>query len=401
MTALDWIWLGQALGPGSPWAGEVLRSGIPPKELYRLSLAGCLPETLAEPLRRRLAQPLSRKQVAQWEERIRACGVQVIPFSSPAYPPLLRGLASPPLVLYAWGDVGILRDSLCIGLVGPRKATPYGLEAARSIARDLVSCGAYPVSGHALGIDSAVHEGALAAKGGSVMVLACGHDRDYPKDTLPLRRQVAAQGGAVISETLPGEPFHRDSFEKRNRLLAGLSMGVVVVEAGEKSGALDTARQAGEQGRDLFCVTGSIFEPNQAGVAKLLREGARPVTGAADILTEYFPLYPERIEEAALRALEEGPTKRLASRGIPPKNPPPQAKSPSISRRPAAPKEPDFSFLPPESRSLLQKLGNGKAHIDELAASLGENGGKSLAALTELEILGLVKSLPGGYYEKA
>lgn len=398
---MDWIWLAQALGPGSPWAGEALRSGLSPKELYRLARAGNLPENLSEPLRKRLAKPLGREQAAQWEARIESCGVQVIPFSSPDYPPLLRGLASPPLVLYAWGDMGILRDSLCIGLVGPRKATPYGLEAARSISRDLAACKAHPVSGHALGIDSAVHEGALAAGGGSVMVLACGHDRDYPKNTLPLRREVAAQGGAVISETLPGEPFHGDSFEKRNRLLAGISMGVVVVEAGEHSGALDTARQAGEQGRDLFCVPGSIFEPNQAGVAKLLREGARPVTGAADILAEYFPLYPERIEAAALDALEKGPTRRLASSGTLRQTPPPPAKKPA-ARHPAPERqELDLSFLPPEARALLQKLESGKAHIDELAASLGENGGKCLAALTELEILGLVKSLPGGYYEKA
>lgn len=387
MNKLYWVWLGHVLGPGNPWAGEVLRSGLSPRELYQnRAQAAALLEGLPESLQRRFAQPalnLEKGLAEKWRARVKESGVKVLTPESPDYPSLLRNLAAPPLALYVWGDSSLLRESLCVGLVGPRKATAYGEEAARSIARDLTSCGVHPVSGHAVGIDSAVHEGALSAGGGSVMVLACGHDRDYPAGSMELRRRVAREGGLVISETLPGEPFQRNSFEQRNRLLAGLCMGVVVVEAGEKSGALNTARQAAEQGKDLFCVTGSIFEPNQAGVAKLLREGARPVTGAADILAEYFPLYPERIEEAALRALGSGITRRSSA-------PKPEEK----------PRTPELSFLPEESQKIVQRLEKEKAHIDELTAYFGENSGKALAALTELEILGLVQSLPGGYYKR-
>ena len=413
-----WIWLQQVLGQGSPLAGEVLRCGLTPRQLYenrdRLDQlgAGLSPE-LCRALGK--ARTLTPVLLEKWREGLRRGEVRVLTPDSPGYPGLLRSLFSPPLVLYYWGDPGILEGALAITMVGPRKATRYGEEAAKRIACDLARCGVRVVSGHALGVDSAAQEGALAGGGKNVMVLACGHDWDYPKDTMGLRRRVVEHSGLVLGEYLPGSSPDGSHFPVRNRLLSGLSMGTVVVEAGETSGALITASHALEQGRDLFCVSSSIFSRNSVGIAKLIREGARSVSSARDILMEYLPLYPERIKEVPLPLYQEpllfpgenpGQAQRQmeseqwdggysVTRGRKAEKKPAPGKAPGKGS--PSPQR-DLSFLPPGAKNLLERLEKGSAHVEELTQLAGEAGGEALALLTELEILGLVKSLPGGYY---
>ncbi len=269
------------------------------------------------------------------------------------YPRALLQIADPPTILYAMGDVARL-NTTSIAIVGSRNATKQGVADASAFARAFSSEGICVVSGLALGIDAAAHRGGLAARASSVAVVGTGLDRVYPAANRKLAHELAARG-AVVSEFCLGTPPVASNFPKRNRLIAGLSRGVLVVEAAVRSGSLTTARLALEQGRDVFAIPGSIHSPLAKGCHSLIQQGAKLVESADDVLAEWG------IERPAGHGLPEG--------------------------------------LEPEG-ALLEELGHAPATLDALYSRTGRPAHELSAELTQLELEGRVERLPGGLFRR-
>jgi DNA processing protein len=214
--------------------------------------------------------------------RVTDAGVDVMTWGDPRYPERLMAINDPPPVLYIRGEL-LPNDDWAVAMVGTRHASSYGKEAARVIATDLARAGATIVSGLARGIDAQVHRAAIEADGRTLAVLGSGVDIIYPWENLKLAQEIAARG-AIISEYPLGTQPEANNFPPRNRIISGLSRGVIVVEAAEKSGALITAEYAADQGRDVFAVPGSIFQRGCLGTNRLIRDGATPVLSAGDVL---------------------------------------------------------------------------------------------------------------------
>lgn len=272
----------------------------------------------------------------------------------PGWPPGLENLEQPPAALWLLGSAGISQPSVAI--VGSRRATHAGLAIARELGRDLGRSGVQVVSGFARGIDAAAHEGALEGGGTTLAVLGCGLDQDYPRGQERLRREVAA-AGALLTEYDDGVPPEGWRFPRRNRLIAALAAVVVVVEASERSGALSTARWALDLGREVLAVPGSIRSDRSRGSNALIRDGARPCLGCADVL----------------EALGLG---RPQAAGAPGRSPAPQLELPL--------------------REVLDRLSPDPVHPDDLGETLGLPPHVLAARLTDLELRGAIRVLPGG-----
>lgn len=281
---------------------------------------------------------------------LRRIGARALPLDSPAYPRRLARLADPPLLLSIRGDIDALAGP-CVGIVGSRAATVYGLTTAEALAADFARAGAVVVSGLALGIDAAAHRGALAAGGRTVAILACGPDRIYPARHRGLAEQIV-RDGAIVSELPVGTAPLRAFFPLRNRLISGLSAAVVIVEARERSGSLITARHAADQGVDVFAVPGPIHAPTSAGPNRLLQDGAGVVLEASDVL-QAVGLEP--VGGAADAAPESAP---------------PDAQGPG-------------------ARSLLAELTRAPATRDELSRRTGRAPSELALDLLELEWSGV------------
>ncbi len=211
--------------------------------------------------------------------------IRLIAFGDELYPKLLREIPNPPIVLYVLGDL-LGRDEMAIAVVGTRKCTPYGRQVTEDIVRDLVRANLTIVSGLALGIDAIAHQSALYYQGRTIAVLACGLDTIYPVANHSLGQKILSQGGAILSELPLGTPPLKHHFPVRNRIISGLCLGTLVIEAAADSGSLITASHALEQNRQVFAVPGSIYNPSSVGPNNLLKMGAKPVTKVADILEE-------------------------------------------------------------------------------------------------------------------
>jgi DNA processing protein len=281
-------------------------------------------------------------------------GMAVIVWAEARYPARLRTIADPPPALFVRGT---LDEAPAVAIVGSRRATPYGRAAAGRLAFDLARAGITVVSGLARGIDAAAHEAALDGGGRTIAVLGCGADVTYPREHRRLAERIVA-AGALMSEFAPGTPPLPGHFPRRNRLISGLALGVVVVEGTADSGALVTVDYALEQGRDVFAVPGSIFSERSRAPHRLLREGARLVEDAEDIL-----------EEVGLRgAVQE-------RSGASPPSPPGAAGA--------------------DEADVLAALGQGPLPFDDVVDGTGLPAARVAAALTLLELRGLVQTLPG------
>jgi len=285
-----------------------------------------------------------------------------IPCTDSAYPPLLDDLPGAPAWLYIKGNPEVLRRPL-FAIVGSRNATPQGLRDATAFAQALAEAGLTIISGLAEGVDTAAHEGGLAGNGSGVAVVGTGLDRVYPAKNRALAHRLAA-GGAIISEFALGTPPRPGHFPRRNRLISGLALGVLVVEAAPQSGSLITARLAGEQGREVFAIPGSIHSPLSKGCHQLIRQGAKLVESAEDILEElrgtWAPTY---------------------TRGKRPED--------NVAE------EPDEA-----SAALLSLLDSTPTSLDALVARSGLTVDRLSAMLLSLELAGRVASLPGGRYQR-
>jgi DNA processing protein len=276
-------------------------------------------------------------------------------YGAGAYPDLLGRIADPPPLLWLSGEPAPLSRP-AVAIVGSRAASPTSVEVAHVIARDLAASGLVIVSGLARGVDAAAHHGALAAPGATVAVLGSGLDRPYPPEHGPLARQIAGAGGAVVSELAPGAGPRKDHFPRRNRVISGLSLGVVVVEASHRSGSLITARLALDEGRDVMAVPGCVLGERHRGVHALIRDGAPLVEGAADVL--------------AVLGLAAGDAAAVSAHG---------------ERRPPDP--------------VLGALSADEPlHLQQLVDVTGLDPADILQRLTAAELAGQVRRLPGGRF---
>jgi DNA processing protein len=236
--------------------------------------------------------------VAQAKAAARAVGASVVAIDDEQYPPLLREIHDPPALLYVRGDTSVLPDAQ-LAVVGSRRASPAALRVAELLSGQLAGAGLHICSGMAIGIDGAAHRGALAAGGRSVAVIATGIDRVYPHRHRSLAAQLE-QYGCMVTEFPPGTPPKRQNFPQRNRLISGMSLGVLVIEAALPSGSLITAGAALEQGREVFALPWSMLHEGGRGCLQLIRDGAKMVLAVEDILDELAPLY--RLQQASVES---------------------------------------------------------------------------------------------------
>ena len=295
-------------------------------------------------------------------------GVTVLTRHDTAYPSSLAAIADPPPVLYVQGTL-LAQDAVAVALVGSRRASPYGITTAERLAGELAERGVTVISGLARGVDAAAHRGALRAGGRTIAVLGSGLLRLYPEEHRPLAQQISASG-AVLSEFPLDTPPLRQYFPQRNRVISGLSLGVVIVEAAVTSGALITADLALEQGRDVFAVPGTVDAVTSRGTNALLRDGARLVTSADDI-----------VEALGLEQQLQRPSSWRS-----PRRPSATASAPALAV---------------EETHLFQRLSDEPQSIDEIATVCAWPTARALAVLTGLELKRLVKRLPGQRYLKA
>lgn len=290
-------------------------------------------------------------------------GNHILPLDHPDYPPDLLQIADPPNLLYVKGDPRLLQRR-ALAVVGSRNATPQGMQTAEAFAKALAAQGLCIVSGLALGIDAAAHRGALAANGATVAIIGTGADRIYPARNRDLALAIAERG-AIVSEFPLGTPVLASNFPRRNRIISGLAQGVLVVEAAPESGSLITARLAGEQGREVFAIPGSIHSPVARGCHQLIKQGAKLVETASDILEE---LGSPPLPAAAPEICAQGDFLRAA--------------------------------VTPENSPILEALGHDPCTLDDLANRTGLGADQLLPELLALELSGQIASLAGNRYQR-
>jgi DNA processing protein len=369
----DWVTLMSAPGVGPRTATRLLdRYGSPGavvaasrRALADVGLATAAIDALKQPDAEAIARILA------WCEQPNA---QVITRSDPRYPRLLGEIPDAPILLYVRGDPGLLAEPQ-LAIVGTRNPTPSGVEITRDFARRLAGDGLLITSGLATGVDGAAHAGALAA-GRTIAVLGTGPDIVYPAAHRDLARRIA-DGGALVSELPPGQGPAARNFPRRNRIISGLSVGILVTEAALKSGSLITARFALEQGRDVFAVPGSIRNPMSRGCHALIRDGAKLVEDPADILVELAPMLRDLLRDSVSRP--------SAAAG-------PAAIAPDRAGLPAT------GTLDADYRALLDAMGFDPVAPDEIIARSGRSAREVSSMLLVLELEGHVSSAPGGRF---
>jgi DNA processing protein len=307
--------------------------------------------------------------IVKWEDAVdiwaelalvKDFGAHILTAADNTYPPLLREIHNPPTVLYVWGEL-TEKDRHSISVVGSRKTTHYGMECAKKLSYQLAYAGLTVVSGLARGIDTAAHQGALAAKGRTVAVLGSGLKYLYPSENRDLAEKISLSGAVVTEFPMNVQPDPQ-RFPQRNRIVSGWSDGLLVVEAGLNSGALITAGQAADQGRSIYAIPGQIFQPTSAGSNRLIQQGAKLVMDAGDILDDLQMLLPEKPR------LEKSPAREVA-----------------------------FSA---NERLTYEAIGENETAIDTIIAKSNLPPGVVSSTLLALEMKRLVKQLPGRHFVK-
>mgnify|MGYP000932863242 FL=1 len=376
-----WLWLQHALGAGSSKAGRILSSYPTVYDFYRAGRQSWLLEGYFTQKELRNMEAWTAEQAAALLEYSEKMRQRVITPDDSEYPELLKQISNPPCALYVKGHIPDISCRPSIAIVGTRKATATGRTAARSIAYELAKKGAVVVSGGALGIDTAAHKGALQAGGKTVCVLGCGIDANYLMVNASLR-DVIAQNGALVSEYPPDTQPLGSNFPIRNRIISGLAVGTLVVEAASHSGSLITADCALDQGRDVFAVPADIYSPVSKGVNSLIKCGAKPVSSAGEILEEYSERFLGKI---LLDGVETNAIIKDKDIDIP--------KKPHEENHTHKPEN-----LSDDAERIYSVLSKEPAHISNIEAETGLPVQCLLAALTELELAGVVRSYSGRRY---
>jgi DNA processing protein len=372
MHSDDYVgWLALALTPGlgARTAGKLLREFGSPDAIFNASLTALegqrLPAAVAQALHSRRPLSDAAKELAQ----VQAAGCRLLTWDEPEYPARLREIYDPPPLLYVRGNVELLNRHL-ISVVGARRPTPYGNQMAERLSKDLADRGLVISSGLARGIDASAHQGALkSAVGTTIGVLGCGIDVVYPKENKKIFEQIE-QRGAIISEFPIGTFPAPQNFPIRNRIIAGMALGVVVVEGAQYSGSLITARLAMEFGREVFGVPGHVTQPSSFGPNQLIKQGAKLVTGWEDIVEE-LPT-PVRAELMPVESVSHEERAALVE-----------------------------GNLGPTERPLYGLLSVDEAkHVDDLVELSGQTSSEVLAALFDMELKGVIRQLPGKQFLK-
>ena len=408
---IHWIWLAHRPGVNDRMKVRLLEHFRDPEEIF-FADSGAFDHI--EGMTEEAKASLLEKELVTAEQILTACArekLQILTYQDAAYPVRLKNIPDPPLVLYYKGRLPEFDALPVIGVVGTRRASAYGLQTAKRMGYQIGKCGGVVVSGMAYGIDGMAMAGALTAGQTTVGVLGCGADIVYPPSNRALFRDVEDYG-CILSEFPPGTPPAKWTFPKRNRIISGLSCGVLVVEAPEKSGALITARLAADQGRDVFSVPGNIDIPTFAGSNRLIRDGAIMVSSGWDVVSEYEGLYPDKIrraDEAArqtaypdeLRRQEESASLKVAQKTAVPGKKKPLKKDlekkdiDKAASSPYSDVNAVLAGLSPEGKQIVSCLKEGDRLVDDVIAETGLTTGKLLAALTLLELKGVIKRLPG------
>ena len=390
MSALKyWVWFASAGSMGAAAAGRVLAHFGSPENVY---YAGAAEYAAVEGIRQNDVRQLTNKDLTAANDILSSCdeiGCRIITLHDAQYPGRLRNTYDPPVVLYLRGKMPAIDEEAAIAVVGTRNCTPYGRSAAESICCELGRRGLLVVTGLAKGIDTAAARGALMGGGRVVGVIGSGLDVIYPRENKGLFDDVA-RDGTILSEYPPGTSANAWHFPARNRILSGLSLGVAVLEAPKKSGALITAARALEQGRDVFALPGNIDAKNSEGSNALLREGAIPLLSGENIIEEYAQLYPDKIKPAKSDSMLD----------------------PGAARHPAAAyknKEIDnateveyiekiLAGLSGGEKVIAEAIGTSAMLADEIIAASNISAPQAMSALTMLELKGHVERNSGGYY---
>lgn len=370
----SWISLNMTPGVGPRVATKLLETFGSPDSVFnatrsQLEALRIKPETIESIMSRELD---SRAEVEL--ERVKKLGGDILILDDGSYPQLLREIADPPITLYVRGAWETSLAQPCVAIIGSRMCSTYGTNAAEMLSRDLASRGICVISGLARGIDTAAHRGAMRGAGKTVAVLGTGIDGAYPKENMRLINDIIESGGAVVSQFPLGTPPLKDNFPYRNRIISGLSLGVLIVEASERSGSLITARLAMEQNREVMAVPGNITSANSYGTNYLIKSGAKLVQQWQDIVAELpseiaAGILPPKIDESA----DDGSTA-----------------------------EPPLPFdLDENGRKIWSLLASDEAtHIDTLLETSGLSFGELNAALVGLDIRDLIRVLPGKHYAR-
>ncbi len=396
--AVPWIRLQSALGAGAALS-EIIEYFGSAKALFD---AGETEWRMSPVLVPRQIEKLCESTEAQANEVLATCkmnGWQVVPYDDPHYPERLRSIFNPPAVLYVDGELPDIDNSIVIGIVGTRRASDYAVKAADVMSRGIAERGAIVASGGALGVDTAAHNGTMLAGGKTIAVLGCGLGTKYLMENKPLRDAVV-KNGALITEFQPFTPASKYTFPIRNRIISGISLGVLVVEASVKSGSLITANYALEQGRDVFALPCSILDPAFAGTNKLIDDGAIVATKPLDLLYPYAEEYGVKIDEVKSvgKIMRETGDKSANVYG--------KARDISFDNLQAGRKKREArqkaaAELSGKTKAVFNALGEEYQSADEISRAAGLSIGEALTALTALEIAGLAASAGGKRYRLA
>lgn len=381
-----WVWYSLIVGPAT--RNDELLSAFPdPQKLYEADENKLLNSGVINEVRRKRIKSIPLKNAENIIAICKKNGWDIITPESADYPKDLRRLSDMPIVLYVDGDLSCVNKGVSIGVVGTRKPGYESVDVATKISAQIAAAGAVVVSGGALGIDSAAHEGALLAKGKTVCVLGCGLGTDYLRENEALRREIS-KNGAVVTEYPPFTKASIYTFPARNRIISGMSKGVLVVEASERSGSLITAKRASEQGKEVYAIPGSVLSTAYTGANRLIRDGAKAVSDAADILSPYEAMYPDIIN---LKKIDELPDELKSS----------AVAEPQIQKI----KEPEQvkREIPPHFDSDMAKVytvlsDGGPLHPDDIGYISGLPFSDVLVALLKLEIEEYVKQTDGKNY---
>ena len=396
-----WVWLLQVMGSHNLRSLRILEKYEDLKDLYidlHEDNKPCDLMDSAEYARAKKTPIEHSKKVIEYCEKHE---ISILTIHSDKYPSRLKSIFNPPILLFCMGDLSFIDDEVAITIVGARSPSDYSLKVAKELCTKLANLGVVIVSGFALGIDSVAHGCALSCKERTVAVLGSGIDYSYPPKNARLKNTIAKRG-AVISEFLPGQKPLPPNFPQRNRIMAGLSLGTLVIEASKRSGSLITAELSIQQGRDLFCVPpADIFDERYHGVIKYLREGAIPVFSHLDIVYEYYENFSHKISTIgessenrsdSLVFSETDPSKRKQSKHRTQTNKLQKLDIPSPERTLV---EIPYDELDDEQKRIIELLKDRSLLADEIAV-LSQLSIESVTVnLTELELMGLIMPVAG------
>jgi len=378
---LHWLALKLIPGLGTRNAGKLLERFRTPQAIFRATRTELEAAGASGTVAQSIASGVTFDDAVTQQEKMLKAGAALVTISDPRYPASLRDIFDPPIVLFARGRLELLQ-SIALGVVGTRRPTPYGLAVAERLSADLAAAGLTIVSGMARGIDTAAHRGTLKAGGDTVAVLGCGADLVYPSENKKLAAEIVDKG-LVLSEFPMGATAFPQNFPIRNRIISGMSVGVLVVEGAQYSGSSITARLALDQGRDVFAVPGNITSKPSWGPNLLIKQGAKLVQDWNDVVVELAP-------ETRRHLINRTRQKLLAEGGA------------SSEGEQTSLLEDSNTELGIAARKALEKLKvDASIHLDDLLEMIDDTSPSELiAALFELEMLGLVKQLPGKNFVK-